>query len=159
MSIAVQVKRGVLANRPVLSSGEFYYATDTSQLFVGPAPTLVGPSSGSSGAQGTTTINFGAFPGNFQASVVITGQVGILAGSVVDAWILPTATSDHSVDEHVVDPPEITAGNIVAGTGFTIYGRVSPRMLAIPNFSQNLKLPVDQASQIYGAWTIAWKWS
>lgn len=42
MAIQVQVKRGVLANRPVLASGEFYFATDTNQLFVGPTPTLVG---------------------------------------------------------------------------------------------------------------------
>jgi hypothetical protein len=41
MSIAVQHKRGTLANRPSLASGEIYYATDTNQVFIGPTPTLI----------------------------------------------------------------------------------------------------------------------
>jgi hypothetical protein len=45
MSIALQHKRGLLANRPALVAGEFYYCTDTRQVFVGPTPTLVGPGS------------------------------------------------------------------------------------------------------------------
>jgi hypothetical protein len=47
VAIQIQVKRGVLANRPALASGEFYWATDTNQLFVGPTPTLVNSSGGS----------------------------------------------------------------------------------------------------------------
>lgn len=43
MAIQIQVKRGVAANRPSLASGEFYFATDTGQLFIGPTPQLVGP--------------------------------------------------------------------------------------------------------------------
>jgi hypothetical protein len=146
MSIAVQVKRGVLANRPALVAGEFYYATDTAQLFVGPTPTLIGPSGGGSGAQGTTTINFGVFPGASDSSVVITGQAGIVAGSVVEAFLISTATSDHSADEHFVEPIVITAGKIVAGTGFTIYGTVR-------NFA-GVNCP-----RAYGAWTVGWRWS
>lgn len=42
MAIAIQIKRGVLANRPAILDGEFYYATDTKQVFVGSVPTLVG---------------------------------------------------------------------------------------------------------------------
>lgn len=42
MAIQIQVKRGVLANRPSLASGELYYATDTGQLFVGPTAIEVG---------------------------------------------------------------------------------------------------------------------
>lgn len=54
MAIQVQVKRGVLANRPALASGEFYFATDTNQLFVGPTPILVnGPMNNASVADQT----------------------------------------------------------------------------------------------------------
>jgi hypothetical protein len=42
MAIQIQVKRGVLANRPSLASGELYYATDTDQLFIGSVPSVVG---------------------------------------------------------------------------------------------------------------------
>jgi hypothetical protein len=41
MAIQVQLKRGALANRPSLASGEAYWATDTNQLFIGPTPTLI----------------------------------------------------------------------------------------------------------------------
>ena len=76
---------------------------------------------------GTTTINFGAFPGVSDVTATVTGQTGITGGSLVEAWIFPVATSDHSVDEHWVDPPNVRAGNVVAGTGFTIYGSVAPQ--------------------------------
>lgn len=42
MAITLQVKRGVVANRPALQDGEFYYSTDTKQVFIGSTPTLVG---------------------------------------------------------------------------------------------------------------------
>ena len=71
--------------------------------------------------EGTTTINFGAFPGALDASVTVSAP-NILAGSNLDAWIEAAATADHSIDEHWADPPVITSGNIVAGVGFTIYG-------------------------------------
>ena len=74
------------------------------------------------GSQGTTTVNFGAFPGNVEASVVVTGQAGILASSLVEAWLFPSATADHSADEHYMASAmlAVMAGEIVAGTGFTI---------------------------------------
>ena len=71
---------------------------------------------------GTATLNFGASPGGTDAQTVITGQAGILAGSMVDAWISPAVTADHGVDEHWLEPLQVMAGNIVPGTGFTVYG-------------------------------------
>jgi hypothetical protein len=73
------------------------------------------------GAQGTTTIDFGAFPGKSDASVAVTGQAGIVAGSLVEAWIRPVATADHTDTEHMVETIKVFAADIVAGTGFTIY--------------------------------------
>jgi hypothetical protein len=96
------------------------------------------------GAQGTTTIDFGAFPGASDASVAVTGQTGILSGSLVEAWIRLEASADHTADEHLVEPIEIQAGNIVAGTGFTIYGIN--------------RTPVGDTT-VYGVWKVNWVWN
>lgn len=101
------------------------------------------------GAQGTATVDFGAFPGATDTSVTVTGQAGILSGSLVEAWILPAATADHTSDEHIVDPPRVVAGNIVAGTGFTIYA-----------VNQNkISDPQGIAPKMYGKWNVAWVWN
>ena len=104
-------------------------------------------------AQGTTTIDFGAFPGSTDATATVTGQATILAGSLAEAWISPVATSDHTADEHWVDPPEVYAGNVVAGTGFTIYGVIKKRSEIGPS-SRTVDVP-----RIYGQWTVNWVWN
>jgi hypothetical protein len=101
-------------------------------------------------SQGTTTIDFGSFPGKTDATVVVTGQAGITGTSLVEAWIYPTATADHNVDEHLVDPPRVVAGKIVADTGFTIYGFVDTRADANNQSTQPM---------CYGLWTVAWVWN
>lgn len=77
-------------------------------------------------ATGTAVLDFGAFPGTDKASVAVTGQGAILAGSLVEAWVRPEATAVHSEDEHAmlaafvaVTVPQST---LIAGTGFTIVG-------------------------------------
>lgn len=131
-------------------------------------------------AQGTTTVNFGAFPGSSDTSVVVTGQTGILAGSLVEAWIFPTATADHSADEHVFDTLEVRAGNIVAGTGFTIYaycentlyepvsqpvGANSVYQATATTVGAKTAQPGAVASgggmapRLYGQYTVAWVWN
>jgi len=92
-------------------------------------------------ATGTTTVDFGAFPGSLYCTAVITGQASIVAGSLPEAWIRPVATADHLADEHIVDPPEICAADIVAGTGFTIHAR------------SNNHLPH------HGQYTVQWAWA
>ena len=109
------------------------------------------------GAQGTATLNFGAFPGGQEAKVVITGQIGILAGSLASAWVLPATTADHSIDEHIVDPIRVIVGNVVAGSGFTIYGYPAD----VQTFGQKTLsggLP-DQQADVYGAFSVAWVWN
>jgi hypothetical protein len=71
--------------------------------------------------QGTATLDFGAFPGKSDASVAVA-SAGIGAGSLVEAWLLPAATADHTADEHMLETLKVVAGSIVAGVGFTIYG-------------------------------------
>lgn len=130
------------------------------------------------GAQGTATLDFGAFPGKSDASVAVTGQAGIVAGSLAEAWIRPVDTVDHSADEHMLETLKVIAASIVAGVGFTIFGF---------NTSQ-LNEPIDQnaettlfvtlataqpgqvrtqapssiggmGTRLYGQWTIAWAWN
>ena len=87
--------------------------------------------------QGTASVNFGAWPGVTDTTLVISGQPGILSTALVEAWLAPRATVDHSADEHVVDGPILLAGNIEPGTGFTVFAQ-----------SRGLAL--------YGLWSINW---
>jgi hypothetical protein len=133
------------------------------------------------GAQGNTTVNFGAFPGSAEASATITGQAGIVAGSCVEAWIRPEASGDHSADEHRAEAIRVLAGDIVAGAGFTIYAMNDNRLsepAALPPFSGGVI--VNSASAIawraattpglirdiggglpmpYGEWNVSWVWN
>lgn len=92
---------------------------------------------------GTGSIDFGAFPGASDATLVITGQGSILAGSRVSAWLEATATADHSADEHRVEDISVLAGAIVPGTGFTIYATYMGMGDTMP----------------YGLWTVGWAWT
>lgn len=89
---------------------------------------------------GVTVVDFGAYPGALDTTATVTGQTDIVAGSNVQAWLVATATADHSIDEHRVDPPIITVGNIAPGVGFSIY--------AISR----------DGGKNYGQWTVQWTW-
>lgn len=123
---------------------------------------------------GTGTIDFGAFPGAADADLVITGQAAIVAGSYVEAWIRPVATSDHTVGEHVTETIRVIAHSIVAGTGFTITA-INTSQLAEPLESmgagqRDVALLAGRTigsaapnrggagTLIYGTWTVAWVW-
>lgn len=93
------------------------------------------------GAQGTADLDFGAFPGKTDATVTVTGEAGIVAGSLVEAWLRPVDTADHKAEEHTLNQVAVTAGNIVAGTGFTIYGITTDTLRS------------------YGVWKVAWVWN
>jgi len=97
---------------------------------------------------GSTTVDFGAFPGAVDASAAITGQTGIVSGSLVGAWIRPVDTADHSADEHRIEGMAVVADSIVAGTGFTIYAR-EDGPITVRN----------EGHRLYGLWTVAWAWT
>jgi len=73
-------------------------------------------------ATGTATVDFTSTPSKY-ATAVVTGQTGITGSSVAEAWIMGSTTADHSADEHIMLAQDVVpvCGNIVAGTGFTIY--------------------------------------
>lgn len=90
MAIQIQHKRGVLANRPVLVSGEFYYATDTKQLFVGPDPALVGTFNNASVA--SQTIN-AATTAQLAGSLLAVPPGGLRIGTVFKFTVSVTKTA------------------------------------------------------------------
>lgn len=112
--------------------------------------------------QGTATLDFGAFPGASDASIAVTGQAGILASSFVEAWIFPAATADHTADEHLVETLKVMAGNIVAGTGFTIYGiNTSEINEPLEPHRGEVFRPGGRGgfgTRIYGKFNVGWVW-
>jgi hypothetical protein len=111
-------------------------------------------------ATGTATLDFGAFPGKSDASVAVTGQGSIASGSLVGAWIRPVATADHTADEHLVESLAVNAGNIIAGTGFTIYGFNTSQLVEEPQLGGVPQggTAGGTGTLLYGTWTIAWAW-
>ena len=96
---------------------------------------------------GSTTLNFGtAASKTLDVSAVVTGQTAILAGSKVEAYLMADTTADHSADEHIMAASmfRLTCGDIVAGTGFTVYA-VGEDYLA--------------KAGLTGQFTIQWVWS
>lgn len=93
------------------------------------------------GAQGHTTIDFGAAPGTGgDVRIAVTGQGAIVAGSDAEAWLRCESSADHSADEHLVENIRVRAGNIASGTGFDI---VAECLLG----------------STYGVWNVSWVWN
>lgn len=90
--------------------------------------------------KGTAIIDFGDFPGSNEASVFITGQAGLPPNAMMDAWIEAIPQGEHTVSDHAYAATlvAVTAGDPVAGVGFTIRG-----------FS---------LEKLTGAFTVGWVW-
>ena len=79
-------------------------------------------SGGASSNTGSTIVDFGTTKKS-DCSVTITGQAAIASSSILKAWITAKDSIDHSIEEHWIEDLEIISGNIIAGTGFTIYAK------------------------------------
>lgn len=137
--------------------------------------TIAASGGGGSANAGKTTVDFGAFPGKTDASVNVTGQAGIVSGSVIQAWLDPLSTADHLADEHLLEKIKVFAGNIIPGTGFTIYlvsdndavpgGFSKPLYCNGPGPNVNglqggLRTSLNPpCPMVYGQWSVAWRWS
>ena len=111
---------------------------------------------------GSASVNFGAFPGASDAQVVITGQAGIVNGSLVEAWILPAATADHTKDEHIVETLEVVATDIVAATGFTIKAfNTSQLNEPLIKRTGNASDPLigGRGTRLWGIFNVGWVWN
>jgi hypothetical protein len=73
---------------------------------------------------GVAILDFGSTPAE-TAQVTITGQAGIIADSRMEVWFERAATGDNNADQHdqLSMLFDLTPGDIVAGTGFTIKAR------------------------------------
>lgn len=151
---------------------------DASGAFVGIGNPGLDGADGAPGAPGVGTtglavLDFGGFPGATDALVTVTGQAGIVAGSVVEAWARLQDTADHSADEHWVENLQLYAGTILAGIGFTIYGRLNDT-IDIVDYSQatvsrsvgpgvgtnQIRPEVSLAAKrLWGQWNVQWRWS
>jgi Carbohydrate esterase, sialic acid-specific acetylesterase len=87
---------------------------------------------------GSAVVDFGA--GNTNVATVITGQAGILSNSILSVNVVAIATTDHTIDEHVVEALEVRAGNIVPGVGFTVYA-------------------ASRTGGLAGKYNVHWRWS
>ena len=71
---------------------------------------------------GEAILDFGA--GNKTAEVVVTGVSNIQLTSIVYPNVKIEATTEHATDDFLVDPIRLAYKNVIAGTGFTIYGEM-----------------------------------
>lgn len=123
---------------------------------------------------GTTTIDFGAFPGTSHAKVSVTGQSTIDATSKVEAWLFPSATADHSSDEHMCEMANlhIVAYPATTGVGFDIHalydrlpepleslGATRFRSAATSVYGYSAPSSGGTAKHIWGLWTVGWVWA
>lgn len=111
-------------------------------------------------ASGATDIDVGAFPGVDSYTTTIAAA-GCTAASQVEAWILPAATADHSVDEHLVDPPRVIAHSPAAGSfSVTLLAREQAAVFATIALKQTSgsKSPGKRNSSafIFGTWHVGW---
>jgi hypothetical protein len=105
---------------------------------------------------GSTTINFGAFPGAPAAQVDVTGQTGFVASSPLEAWLLPIATADHSIDEHMIEEMTVRAHWIADGS-FRIVAIADPRQQQT-RLSEAPNLNQAQKNTLFGQFSIGWAW-
>jgi hypothetical protein len=83
---------------------------------------------------GSALLDFGPAPGTGLASVVVSGQESIGAGASVEAWFMADETADYNSYEHrSIFPSRIglTAGDVVEGSGFTIYAETELRLTGL----------------------------
>jgi hypothetical protein len=117
------------------------------------------------GVTGTDTIDFGVFPGSSHTTRTIA-DAGVLSGSVVEAWLRPVASADHSADEHRIEPIEVSAGDIAAGVSFVVHARYAGQLYE-PNVpiggrapggvGRNRPTRTSWAPRAYGVWNITWR--
>lgn len=87
------------------------------------------PSGDSIGANvGLAVVNFGTSSGTNVTTVAVTGQTGILSTSKIIVNINPIATATHNAFEHMFVSIRLSASDIIAGTGFTIYAITDLRL-------------------------------
>jgi hypothetical protein len=120
------------------------------------------------GAQGTATLDFGAFPGSNITSVDVSAP-GVVSTSAVEAWIRPEATADHTDGDHVIAPMRVI-GHYLSDNNIRIWGigindvmpPLEPQTLVRP--STNAARPEFQfgrqnSPMLVGTYMANWVWN
>jgi len=113
-SYVVLGSNATLTNERVLTAGTGITLTDG-----GAGGNLTIASSGSGNAV-TSVIDFGTGKGDHSTSTVVTGQTWVTGGSKIITSIIDYA-GENSAEDASVEGITIAVGDIVAGTGFTVY--------------------------------------
>lgn len=122
------------------------------------------------GAQGTATLDFGVFPGASDAVVDVVAT-GVIVTSLVEAWINPVATADHSVDEHMVETIRVV-GSYLSDGNIRIRGFNTSQLMP-PLQSESVAHPGNAINQgptntyqvrrpvpmLVGQFTVSWVWN
>ena len=125
------------------------------------------------GAQGTATLDFGAFPGSSVTNVDVVAT-GVISTSAVEAWIRPVATADHTVEDHIITPMRVV-GQYLSDGNIRIYGininDVIPPLEPLPmarkradgTATVHLRLKTNLARQpspmLVGQYNVWWVWN
>ena len=91
---------------------------------------------------GMSTLDFGAFPGSNEASVLVSGQASIGATAKAEAFVMgDDSSTDHSANDHryLAALVGLTCGTPTVASGFTIYAR--------------------SIEKLQGTWTLRWVWA
>lgn len=122
MAIAIQHKRGVLANRPALAAGEFYCATDSQQVSVGTVPTIIGSPivgkadlTGQVAAKTTTLLFTPAITGHYRISIILK-LTTVGTSPVVGPVTITYTDGDGSVAQSIVMLLQSVTGTVVTTT-------------------------------------------
>ena len=123
-----------------------------------------GAGGGTTPTSGVAVLDFGSFPGSPSATATVVAGAAADPNAVIDAWVTPQATADHSADEHAGDPPMVVAA-VVSGGNIVISGYPSGRDLAVPpgtpfGRATTSQMPIGRQQVMpYGKWSIAWAFS
>lgn len=106
-------------------SSQTSISTDANNIItIGSDGGLFANNSGSSASiKGTAILNFG--PGSSTAQISVTGVATITANSFVQCAVRVQATDQHSVDDLLYDPIQVSVSQLSTGSGFTIHGYMS----------------------------------
>lgn len=97
------------------------------QVLTRSGATIIGTNPGGSTLiQGTATVDFGPNTGDGLpvAHLDVIGQATIMAGTQIDVRANLAPTADHTQDEIIAEAINWTAGDVIPGVGFTIYGTI-----------------------------------
>lgn len=115
------------------------------------------------GAQGLAEVDFGAFPGAVEKEMDVA-TAGVVVTSLVEAWLVPDETTDHTVDEHIamIDSLRVQGRYLSDGN---IRLRVQP---VYPQHDER-KNPINkngpgayigaQRQLAHGKWSVGWVWN